>query len=351
MDAILLAWLQAKDGAAREHLFAELILAGAAPIIKQVLWVKLGFRFSQAGGAPNHADADDLYHEIVIKLVQRLHAVAENPESNAIRNFRQFAARVATNACHDYLRAKSPARARLKNSLHDLLDRHRDFELWRTKTGTLLCGFAAWKARAASNAGGRRLQQLEEHPEQFRAERFARENLQQVPRGKLIAEILNWVDAPIELDALVAVVALLLEVKDKPFESLDEEDSEVRLRLIDPALSCDTWLVGHAELQLFWQAVCQLPLNLRTTVCLGFADENGEDLLSLLLDAGGLKFAEIAASLEIPPAQLQVLWAQAPLAGDALAAHLGVTRRQVNRWRHRAWQLLAQRLGKEKPEN
>lgn len=351
MDSTLLAWLHSTDEAERERLLAEIILVWAAPVIKNTLRLKLGFHVGTGGESSNNPDAEDIHHDIVAKLVQRLNALRAEPKKNEIRNFRQFVARVATNACNDYLRAKSPARARLKNSLHDMLDRHRDFKLWRGKSGQLFCGFAGWEEDRSSAQAAKRLEQLKENPELIRASRFAGGSLQNVPRGKLIAEIFKWVNASIELDVLVDVAAAILDVKDKPFESLDEEESDVRLRLVDPSIRSDALLEGQSELQRFWRELQHLPLKLRTVICLGFASENGEDLISLLLDAEVLTLPEMAASLEISLEQLQSLWGQAPMDRETLANYLGATRRQVGKWLHRAWQQLTKQLEEGKTKN
>ena len=351
MDSILLAWLQSTDEAERERLLDELILVHATPLIKHMIWLKLGFHLGKVGENSNNPDAEDLYHDVVAKLVQRLNALRAEPEKNEIRNYRQFIIRMAANACHDYLRAKSPARARLKNSLHDLLDRHRDFRLWRGKADQLLCGFAGWETVSESLQQAERRDQLAEHPEVFRADRFVGEDLQRVPRTKLVAEIFKWVGAPIELETLVDLVAALLEVRDRPYEALDEEDSDVRLRLVDPSIRCDAVLEGRDELRLFWEEVRKLSPKLREVVCLSFTDENGEDLISLLLDAGVLTLPEIATDLGMELNRVKALWGRTPMDTETLAAHLGATRRQVSRWRHRAWQLLAGSLADVKTKN
>jgi RNA polymerase sigma factor (sigma-70 family) len=351
MDSILLAWLQSTDEAEREHLLAELLLVRATPLIKHTLWLRLGFRLGKDGENSNNPDAEDIYHDVIAKLVQRLNTLRMEPGRNEIRNYRQFVTRMAVNACHDYLRAKSPARARLKNSLHDLLDRHRDFRLWRGKADLLLCGFAGWGTGDEILPQAQRLDQLAEHPEVFRAERFAGEDLQRVPRTKLVAEIFKWVGAPIELEVLVDLVAALLEVKDRPHEALDEEGSDVRLRLVDPTIRSDALLEGRDELRQFWGEVRRLSPRLREVVCLSFVDENGEDLVSLLLDAGVLTLPEMAADLGMPLEQLKALWGRTPMDSETLAAHLGATRRQICRWRHKAWQQLALGLGDGKTEN
>ena len=69
MDSILLAWLQSTDEAERERLLAELILVHATPLIKHMLWLKLGFHLGKDGENSNNPDAEDLYHDVVAKLV------------------------------------------------------------------------------------------------------------------------------------------------------------------------------------------------------------------------------------------------------------------------------------------
>ncbi len=60
-----------------------------------------------------------------------------NPSSKiSIENLRQYFARIASNACNDVLRTKSPARARLKNNLRFILSHHRDFAVWKTEVDT-----------------------------------------------------------------------------------------------------------------------------------------------------------------------------------------------------------------------
>ena len=101
----------------------------------------------------------------------------------------------------------------------------------------------------------------------------------------------------------------------------------------------------------FWGEVQKLLPKLREVVCLSFADENGEDLISLLFDAGVLTLSEMAADLGMELDRLKALWGRTPMDTETLAAHLGATRRQVSRWRHRAWQLLARSLSDVKTKN
>lgn len=336
---MLRSWLQAANEAEREQLLGELILVHATPLIKQTLRRKLGFRI---GGA-NNPDAEDLYHDVIARLVQRLNELRSEPERSEIGNYRQFVTRVAANACYDYLRAKAPARTRLKNSLRDLLHRHRDFKTWRDESGVLLCGFAVWEKASV-------LALAPERVEWFKAQSDFGAGLQTASLARMVAEVFKRLNAPVELEDLVDLIAAILNVKDQPADSLDEE-SDLSLRLADPSAGSDVLLVGREQLRQVWEEVQRLSPKLREVFCLSFAGGSGEDLLSLLLDAQAVTLAEWSASLGWPPDRLEAIWEQMPMNGDSLATHLGLTRRQVIKLRYRAWQQLLKRRPDRRAKN
>ena len=129
------------DAAERERLLNELILEQAAPAVRQTLRYRLRFHIGKAGVNPANPDAEDLYHDVITKLVKKLNDLHERQENVGINDFRQYAIRVAVNACNDHLRSKYPARARLKDKVRDTLERHRDFDLWKSEQGEMVCGF------------------------------------------------------------------------------------------------------------------------------------------------------------------------------------------------------------------
>lgn len=55
---------------------------------------------------------------------------------------------------------------------------------------------------------------------------------------RLVAELFLWTGSPIELDVLVNVVPALLEIKDQPHESVDDESNAyLEARVADSTLS------------------------------------------------------------------------------------------------------------------
>src|SRR6266404_7696192 len=132
MDEVLLPYLQATSEAEKQQCLDELLLVQASPVVRNTLRERLSFHVSLTGVTSRDQEAEDLYHEILAKIVELLRELDNTENRSNIQSFRRYVARLATNACHDFLRRKSPARARLKNSLRDLLSRHPDFALWKS---------------------------------------------------------------------------------------------------------------------------------------------------------------------------------------------------------------------------
>src|ERR1044071_8023160 len=143
MDNMLAPYLTAGDEHERQEHLDELVTIRAAPLIRQVLRRRLAFYVSAQGVNENNQDAEDLYQESMTRVVQVLHQL-HSTSGIEIENFDLYVSRIASNACTDFLRAKSPARTRLKDRLQYLLKRHKDLVSWE-HDGELLCGFAPWR--------------------------------------------------------------------------------------------------------------------------------------------------------------------------------------------------------------
>ena len=75
MDQLLLPYLQAIDESERQRHLDELLLVYSAPIVRQALRRRLGFYVNQLGINPHNHDAEDLYQEIMTKILQTLHDI------------------------------------------------------------------------------------------------------------------------------------------------------------------------------------------------------------------------------------------------------------------------------------
>lgn len=344
MDVILLPLIRSSDESDRELLLSDLILVHAAPIVRSTLRQRLGLYVNALGVNSQNHDAEDLYHDVIAKLLQLLNDPQLRSGTVEIKNFRQYVARVATNACHDYLRAKSPARSRLKNSLRDLLDRHQAFATWRVENETL-CGFAARRGGGKKAAAVNRLIELREGNDGLRTKVFRHGDIRQVPLVNVVHSVLTWVAGPVELDELVGTLAVLLNIRDFPAVSLSEDENRyITERIADSSLHFSTSLDLSETLRYLWSEILQLPPNQRDTFCLSFEDDSGDDLFSLLLDAGIVTLPQIAQALSRPLKNLLHLWQQMPMDSAGIAEEMKATRQQVNKWRFRALRQLEKML-------
>jgi RNA polymerase sigma factor (sigma-70 family) len=364
MDSTLLAFLRTTDAAERERLQDELILVQAAPAVRQTLGYRLRFHIGKGGANPANPDAEDLYHDVIAKLVKKLNDLRAQSENADIRDFRQYAVRVAVNACNDHLRSKYPARTRLKDKIRDTLERHRDFDLWKSEQGEMVCGFTAWRDVLKPCADYERVRSLEEQPEIILRDWSTQPGKHGRPAGvewlngrkksltNVVAGVFEWVGCPIELESLVNATAVILDVKEIQFESLEDENGPLPLSAHGDNSLLDK---GHEEifeatdtLQALWDEICRMPPNQRETMIFSFKDSRGDDLLSLLFDAGVASPSQIARTLNLPLDRLMEIWKEMPMPNAEIAETLGVERPQVAKWRHRAQKQLRKRFPEPK---
>lgn len=344
MDQLLLPYLQASDESERQQHLDELLLVHAAPIVRQNLRQRLGFYVDQRGLNPHNQNAQDLYQEIMSKIVQALHDLRSPAAKTQVRNLKQYVERIAANACNDVLRTKSPARARLKNNLRFLLTHHRYFAVWKIERETL-AGFAAWRDTSQSESSQKQLFDLEGTIANFRSTRFPSEDIKQVPLTRVVAELFRWIGSPVEMDYLVNAVATLLDVKDLPDEAIDENNVEHAEALIAAnTVTTGSRLEERALLRGLWQALRELSTQQRNVFCFGFEDHSGRDLFTVLLEAEVVTFRELAQELDRSTETIVGLWARMPLDDEAIAEELKTTRGQVWKWRFRALQRLKKGL-------
>src|ERR1044072_2339462 len=170
MDNVLVPYLAARDNQARQQHLDELVTIRAAPLIRQVLRRRLAFYVSAQGVNGNNQDAEDLYQEVMTRVVQVLNQI-QSSSGIEIDNFDLYVSRIASNTCTDFLRAKSPARTRLKEGLRHLLKRHKELVSW-DRDDEILCGFARWRNTGKSSFSDQPFQEIESKLESFRSLHF-----------------------------------------------------------------------------------------------------------------------------------------------------------------------------------
>jgi RNA polymerase sigma factor (sigma-70 family) len=343
MDNVLVPYLSARDEQEREQHLVELVTIRAAPLIRQVLRRRLAFYVSAQGVNGNNQDAEDLYQESMTRVVQVLHQLY-SASGIEIDNFNLYVSRIASNTCTDFLRAKSPARTRLKDSLRHLLKRHTDLVSWE-HDGELLCGFAPWRNTGKSAFSDQPWQDLETKLESFQSLHFADEDVRFAPVSQITAELFYWIGGPVEIDVLVRMIAYLLDIQNEQIESLDDPlptkwDSYV----VSRTRSDEFHLEANETLLRLWQEVIQLPAEQRDAFALSFEDEAGEDLFTMLRAAEIVNWDEIAQAMGRSVQEVVRLRARMPMNGASVAQELKASRENVYKWRFRAIRRLKSEL-------
>ena len=344
MDNVLVPYLTADDDRARQQHLDELLTIRAAPLIRQALRRRLGFYVSAQGTNENNQDAEDLYQEAMMRVVQVLHQL--HPSSgNDIENFDLYVSRIAANTCRDFLRAKSPARTRLKDGLRHLLKRHKDLVSWE-HDGEKLCGFAPWRNSGKSAFSDQSLQDLETKLDSFQSLHFADEDVRLAPVSQIVAELFHWIGGPVEIDVLARMIAYLRDIKDQQIESLDDPSpARWDVYFISSAQSGESHLEANELLARLWQAVIQLPAEQRDAFALSFEDEAGQDLFTVLRTAEIVNWDELAQGMGRSVQEVAWLRVRMPMDGASVADELRASRENVYKWRFRAIRRLKTELG------
>ena len=335
MDNVLVPYLTALDDRERQQHLDELVTIRAAPLIRQVLRRRLAFYVSAQGVNGNNQDAEDLYQESMTRVVQVLHQLY-SASGIEIDNFDLYVSRIASNTCTDFLRAKSPARARLKDRLQYLLKRHKDLVSWE-HDGEILCGFASWRNTGKSAFSDQPWPDLETKLESFQSLHFADENVRFAPVSQITAELFYWVGGPVEIDVLVLMVAYLLDIEDEQMESLDDPlPTKWDAYFVSSTRANESHVDANELLVRLWQTVIQLPTEQRDAFALSFEDEAGEDLFTMLRAAEIVNWDEIARGMGRSVQEVVRLRARMPLNGASIAEELKASRENVYKWRFRA---------------
>lgn len=335
MDNVLVTYLGAQDDVDRQRHLDELLTVRAAPVIRQVLRRRLGFYVSAHGVNENNQDAEDLYQETMTRVVQVLRQL-QSSSGDDIEDFELYVSRIASNICTDFLRAKSPARTRLKYSLRDLFKQHNELVSWEHNRETL-CGFARWRNTSKSTFSDQSFEDIQTKLDHFLLVHFADENIRVAPVPQIVAELFNWIGGPVDVDVLVRMIAYLLDIKDHQLESLDDRASVKRdVYFAANARSGEPHVEANELLMHLWQAVIQLPAEQRDSFALSFEDQAGQDLFTLLLTADIVSWDELARGMGRPVEKVVRLRLQMPMESVKVAHELGASRENVNKWRFRA---------------
>lgn len=286
----------------------------AEPLIDEILNYKIR-RY-----ASFRDDAEDLRNEILVALLSRLRKMRESQDSSQIRNFKDYVAVTAYNACSGYFRRRSPLRRSMRNRLRYILESDADFALW-TRGSEWLCGQSRWKDRYDSCP----------------REKIPNLSLQQPGMERdVLRQLFRTVNAPVLLEDLLEVFSPSWQTKDVAVEDVDTS--------LQAQNQMDAVLVQRSFLERAWTEICGLPVKQRAALLLSLRDENGDGMLVVLPATGIASLRKIAEALDMQAEELAGLWKGLPLDDLRIASLLGITRQQVINLRKSARDRLGRRI-------
>jgi hypothetical protein len=341
-DPVLLPFLRSADELEAQDHLGRLMASLASPVVRKIVGFKLGTFLNAQGQGCRHQDAEDLYNEVLLRVIARLrHLKAHGRED--ILKFESYVGAVAQHACRKYFNyQKPPQRRHLEGRLRRLLKSDTGLDTWRDESGERLCGLVGWRTSDASYT--EEYSHLLSDPRAFlSSDGCSRFDL----KAELLTEIFLRVGVPVRFRDLARVVAELCGIPGRTTHVEIEECafSEQGIQLRSEA-DFAAMIEDRDYLRCLWNEIVELPLSQRTVLLLNLRDAHGTNLIGLLPLIGIASVSEIAALLRLPPEEFALLWVRLPLADDEIARRLSLTRQQVINQRKAARRRLLRRIRK-----
>jgi DNA-directed RNA polymerase specialized sigma24 family protein len=329
MDALLLPFLNATTREEEELLLTRLLDEHVNPIIRQTLRYKMQWHFNAREGSYRNQDLDEVYREIQLHLLKRLRQFKSQPLDEPIANLRSYIATTTRNACDEYFRRRFPQRRNLKDKIRYYLTSRAGLSLWAEAGKGWMSGLAEWEReqRSASGAVG------DTHSVSDLLDtlsgRLTGIAIQSLELDELLEAVLRAIGHPLTLDHLTAVVAKLLGVEDPAMAQFDVGANSLSEHMVSPEAGPDVLIEQRQLLGQLWQEIQRLPRAQRVALLCNMKSPQGINVITLFPATQVATFEQIAAVLEIPPAEFDTLLSRLPLDDLSLAEYLGTTRQQV----------------------
>jgi RNA polymerase sigma factor (sigma-70 family) len=341
--AALQAYLVEEDQERADRLLVELVCDVAQPVAKKIIASKLGADRNWAATSRELQDAEDVCNEVLVQLLKRLRRMKASPQPEILADFAGYVAVTAFNACHHYLRKKYPERYRLKNRLRYALTRDERVAMWEG-SGRWVCGLAEWRSEKRPVADLERVRSLLEGSDLVP---WAGIIFDGTPReiASLMHGLFVRLENPVEFDELVGgMVDIAQATESRDAGQLESEIGDGAYA--SGAISRDA---DRVEQQLYlrrlWSEILELPPRQRAALLLSLRDEDGWEVITLLVYERVASLDAVAEALQLPLGELVELWKRLPIDDATIAEELGLSRQQVINLRVSARRRLARKMG------
>ncbi|HET6900143.1 MAG TPA: hypothetical protein VFK70_17460, partial [Vicinamibacteria bacterium] len=235
-DPVLLPFLRAADDESARRCLGELLEREASPLAWNVIRGHLR--------GPAKDDLDDVHAGVLLRLAAHLRGLRERASTEEpIRAFASYVAVIAHNACHAFLRERSPQRARLRTRTRYVLTRDPRLAFWEGASREWLCGTATGRRGAWDPTTSREL-----------AEASGR--IAPVAFPDLVHALVAALPGPARFDDLVDALAAILGISDDPPPSREDDgDGPPAREVVDPAPSAEEALHQRTFLGRLWTEI------------------------------------------------------------------------------------------------
>lgn len=298
------------------------------------------------------ADLEDFEEDCVLAIWTRISALKSGEAEGSIDNIEAFIRRAVHNRYCDAIRRKRPTWYNLKLEMLELFSGKSNvegFALWQNPgSSARMCGYAEWTGREES--GSVKLRELLDNAAGFRTKYLKNRNPQELSKHKLAAAVLDFCEAPVNVDELTSSLVELMQVyspeplsidaqpqsdeeSDAPVNWLISTDTDVERQVID-----GEWF-GHV-MEWFWAEFMELSLKQRKALLYGMS---ADQVLAIVASVG---MKEIAGSLEIDRKEFASLINRLPRPDVEIAEELDIPTRSVPSVRFKAWGRIRRRTRK-----
>jgi hypothetical protein len=334
-EDLLNRWLHETDEEKGREALRSLIALHAEPVVRRIVSFKLSGGATHRNYAKATVDVDDVCNDALRNLLSHLGVLKAGAQQTSVRNFGNYVAVTAFNACNEYFRENSPARYRLANKLRYLLTHSTNFALWETSSGKEVAGTAAMKG-----------QESRADPAELG---HAREILPKVGSGsfiEIVLRIFRTTNTPLTFENLLDLVAHCADIQEAR-ANWEDDDAAGTTRALEqiPGTEpgAEKTLVGRQYIARLWAEICELPMHQRGALLLNLRDSAGGDIQ--LFDWLGIATVrQIGDALEIEAEHFAQLWKELPLDDARVARELGIGRQDVINRRSSARKRLANRM-------
>jgi RNA polymerase sigma factor (sigma-70 family) len=335
------AYLVEMDEERADRLLVELVCEHAQPIAKKIVASKLRAKSSHHGATralQDGEDVEDVCNDVLAQLLRRLRRLKASSQMATLTDFSAYVAVTAFNACNQFLRKKYPERYGLKNRLRYALGRDERLALWE-RTGRWICGLAEWRNEDRVVAAARRLLVF----------------CQDSDLSRLTAAVFDG--PPREIAGLIGIAFVQfqnpVDLEDLVDEFLESRGTTLpgHQRANLPSASFVDPIAGYADrveqqlyLRRLWSEIQVLPPRQRAALLLNLRDEDGNELVTLLVHTRVATLTAVAEALQLSSEELANLWNKLPVEDATIAEQFGLSRQQVINLRVSARRRLARKM-------